>query len=315
MALLITLALSYSVRAEQSSQTLYSYVMNKYSKEFSEDSTYRDTTENLIKLKELQEQYKIDSYNKLKIDSYNAAKKFATELQNDFNESIEKEIKELTSNQKEVNSKIESNLLELSPKNLSKLNRENNKYQEEINNLLEDKTSIVSLFKNIKYDKIDLEGIKDEIEEQKEIIGDSSTYDTSHYLGELDQLKRPFDGSVVVTSNAGFRTDPVYGGTRFHNGTDYAINVGTELRAVFNGTVVRSDNTGDGYGENIKIDCGDGIILHYAHLSKRYVEVGDKVSQNDIIGLSGNTGKSTGPHLHLSLYINSEVLSIEELFK
>lgn len=287
-------------------QSLYSYVMSVYDKEYTDMDSVED------RLSELQEEYDLAAYSNLRFDSYEAVKSYAVEVEEDVNSKIDSEIEYLKKKQDKVASEIENGLVDLSPSELSKLGSEYNNIQEEVNKLLNDKTFMVEMLDVPIYDSIDLSEIEQDIEYQKELVS-SSGY-VSDSLGSLSELKRPFNFSVRVTSPAGFREDPITGDIKYHNATDYGMPVGTELYSLFNGVVVRSDNVGDAYGESIKIDCGNGIVLHYAHMSERYVEVGDVVSQNQIIGLSGNTGRSTGPHLHLSLFYNGEVLSVEELF-
>ena len=90
----------------------------------------------------------------------------------------------------------------------------------------------------------------------------------------------------------------------FHNGVDFGVSTGTEVLAAASGTVVATGNCGNryAYGKWIAIDHGNGLVTLYGHLSKQKVGKGDRVSRGDIIGLSGNTGNSTGPHLHFSVF-------------
>ena len=83
----------------------------------------------------------------------------------------------------------------------------------------------------------------------------------------------------------------------YHTGDDYACPVGTSVRATASGTVINA-NWGADYGTHIVIESPDRIRQLYAHLSKKTVNVGQKVSAGQEIGKSGNTGRSTGPHLH-----------------
>ncbi len=100
-----------------------------------------------------------------------------------------------------------------------------------------------------------------------------------------------------MASGYGYRVDPVYGTTKFHEGMDFASNVGTRVYATGEGTVI-SAGWKSAYGNLIEIDHGYGYMTRYAHLSKIDVRVGQKVTRGDYIGQVGNTGKSTGPHLH-----------------
>lgn len=89
----------------------------------------------------------------------------------------------------------------------------------------------------------------------------------------------------------------------FHNGVDFGVPTGTEVLAAASGTVVATGNSGRyAYGKWIAIDHGNGLVTLYGHLSKQKVSRGDGVSRGDTIGLSGNTGNSTGPHVHFTVF-------------
>ncbi len=104
-----------------------------------------------------------------------------------------------------------------------------------------------------------------------------------------------------ITSKFGYRTDPKTGKQNaFHNGIDLAIPVGTQLKSPMPGIVDSFTTAGDG-GNQVIIKHDNGYKTGYAHLSKSFVKKGDKIKQGDIFALSGNTGKSTGPHLHFTL--------------
>lgn len=100
----------------------------------------------------------------------------------------------------------------------------------------------------------------------------------------------------VFTSSYG----PRWG--RTHEGIDLAVPTGTSVFASADGVVIQSGWNG-GYGISVYVDHGNGIITRYGHLSQAYAQVGRKVKQGEIIGLSGNTGNSTGPHLHFEIRI------------
>lgn len=105
------------------------------------------------------------------------------------------------------------------------------------------------------------------------------------------------------TDSFGWRVHPVYGTENFHDGLDIGVGQGTPVNAASAGTVVLASRYG-GYGLAIKIDHGRGLVTLYAHLSQIDVEVGQKVAAGQHIGYSGNTGTSTGPHLHFSVLLN-----------
>ena len=107
----------------------------------------------------------------------------------------------------------------------------------------------------------------------------------------LDQYHCPFIGDVHPRGKFGPRRG------RRHQGVDLPLKTGDPIYATFTGKVRMSKYMG-GFGNLIVIRHENGIETFYAHLSKRYVEVGDWVNAGDVIGLGGSTGRSTGPHLH-----------------
>lgn len=108
----------------------------------------------------------------------------------------------------------------------------------------------------------------------------------------------PKKGSYRMASPFGNRTDPVYGGTRFHAGQDFAADTGYPVYVTGDGTVVKVNFSFNGYGNEIIVDHGFGYKTRYAHLSRVDVGPGQKVLRGDQIGAVGKTGKATGPHLH-----------------
>jgi murein DD-endopeptidase MepM/ murein hydrolase activator NlpD len=110
--------------------------------------------------------------------------------------------------------------------------------------------------------------------------------------------KLPVNGQI--TSPFGYRTS--VGKAHNHNGTDFAVPIGTPVRSPADGTI-RSVGTNGGHaGTYVTLDAG-GTVHKFFHLSKIMVKVGDQVAQGDTIALSGNTGYSTGPHLHWEKHI------------
>ena len=105
------------------------------------------------------------------------------------------------------------------------------------------------------------------------------------------------------SSGFGRRSAPTRGASSYHKGIDWATPTGTAVYASCGGTVTRA-GWGSGYGYVVYIDHEDGRQTRYGHLSKVLVTVGQKVKQGEKIALSGNTGVSTGPHLHFEILIN-----------
>ncbi|HBG07633.1 MAG: peptidase M23 [Geobacteraceae bacterium GWC2_58_44] len=111
----------------------------------------------------------------------------------------------------------------------------------------------------------------------------------------------PVNGTI--TSDYGWRHDPIDGGIRHHNGVDIAVPTGTGVKAIAAGRVIQSASRG-GYGNLVSIDHGDGMVSLYGHNSQLMVSVGERVEAGQTVALSGSTGRSTGPHLHFELWSN-----------
>ncbi len=112
-----------------------------------------------------------------------------------------------------------------------------------------------------------------------------------------------------ISSYYGYRPDPFYKVTKFHSGVDFSSPLGTEIYATGDGKVKRVKLSRRGYGNEIIIDHGYGYKTRYAHLSKFKVKRGDKVKRGQVIGLVGNTGKSTAPHLHYEVIKNDKTVN------
>lgn len=108
---------------------------------------------------------------------------------------------------------------------------------------------------------------------------------------------------VSVTSFFGYRKDPFTGRTANHSGTDIGAYSGTEIYAAHGGVVLTSEYHSS-YGNYVIVSRGDGITTLYAHMSRRAVKEGDIVSQGQVIGYVGSTGRSTAPHLHFEVRVN-----------
>jgi len=103
-----------------------------------------------------------------------------------------------------------------------------------------------------------------------------------------------------VSSHFGWRRDPIDGQSRFHKGTDVAMAYGQEVRAASAGKVV-SVGERTGYGLTVVVSHGRGLETRYAHLSSADVKPGDSVTAGDVIARTGNSGRTTGPHLHFEV--------------
>ena len=117
--------------------------------------------------------------------------------------------------------------------------------------------------------------------------------------------------SGVVTSACGVRENPILHKQEVHDGLDIAVPEGTEVVAVKSGTVteVRTSAT---YGKLLQYETMDGYTILYAHLSEILVKKGENIKQRQVVAKSGNTGLSTGPHLHYGIYRDGTLLNPSE---
>jgi murein DD-endopeptidase MepM/ murein hydrolase activator NlpD len=111
-----------------------------------------------------------------------------------------------------------------------------------------------------------------------------------------------------TASGYGMRIDPIYKTAKFHAGMDFSANTGTPVYATGNGRIKKA-GWQSGYGKVIVVDHGYGYETWYAHLNKYNVRVGQKVVRGEVIGEVGNTGKSTGPHLHYEVHLKGKVIN------
>jgi murein DD-endopeptidase MepM/ murein hydrolase activator NlpD len=146
----------------------------------------------------------------------------------------------------------------------------------------------------------------DNSESGREIVKEEVTYKAVPKIVERGTIVpptyiKPISGGRL-TSGFGRRNRPTRGASTYHKGVDWATPVGTSVVASSSGTVTRA-GWGSGYGYCVYIRHPDGRETRYGHLSKVLVSVGQSVSQGQRIALSGNTGVSTGPHLHFEILV------------
>lgn len=107
-----------------------------------------------------------------------------------------------------------------------------------------------------------------------------------------------------VASGFGYRTHPIYKTMHLHSGMDFSAPIGTPIYATGDGIVESADNLAQGYGNHVVINHNFGYKTLYGHMSRYAVRRGQKVKRGDVIGYVGNTGMSTGPHLHYEVIKN-----------
>lgn len=138
------------------------------------------------------------------------------------------------------------------------------------------------------------------------VITITNVYAEPSYAGNGLLPVRPITSKARMSSGFGYRY--IFGKTQFHKGMDFVAPVGTPIYATGNGVVTYS-GWGSGYGRYIEINHGNGVTTRYAHNSANLVNVGDTVYANQHIANVGNTGRSTGPHLHYEVRQNGQAVN------
>lgn len=175
--------------------------------------------------------------------------------------------------------------------------------------VLDDKKAVLdSQMAELETLKGELEAMEDELLRQAEELA-SSMLDKinpdSEYIG--GDYVWPTPSCPIVTSLYGWRIHPLFNTWRYHSGIDIGASYGSNILAAASGTVILSEDYG-GYGECIIIDHGGGNTTLYGHLDQRLVSVGDTVSGGELIGYVGDSGWSSGPHLHFEVTLAGELV-------
>ncbi|MBW8909637.1 MAG: M23 family metallopeptidase [Mesorhizobium sp.] len=147
------------------------------------------------------------------------------------------------------------------------------------------------------------------------MVFDSKVKELDEALDTLDGVKKearklpltnPAPGHTV-TSPFGVRTDPILGTAALHTGMDFRAPIGMPAKVTAAGVVTRAGWAG-GYGRMVEVDHGGGFATRYGHLSEIDVVVGQKLAAGDVIGKTGSSGRSTGPHLHYEVRHDGEAV-------
>jgi len=170
----------------------------------------------------------------------------------------------------------------------------------------------------------DVEELSSKLDEIHTIIGvdKNATKEeiTKKTLQTINKKKKKFTLRMIpngnplpkyrVSSAFGYRINPITKRKQFHRGLDLPAPMNTPIRATADGIVLFSQpkNIGD-YGRVVKLSHNYGFGTTFAHMNKVYVKIGDVVKKGQIIGLSGNSGRSSGPHLHYEVRFANNVLS------
>lgn len=119
---------------------------------------------------------------------------------------------------------------------------------------------------------------------------------------------------IRTASGFGMRLHPVYNVMKMHSGIDFTAKIGTDINSTGDGIVESVKRSRTGYGKHVVINHGFGYKTLYAHLSEFKIKKGQKVKRGDIIGKVGNTGTSTGPHLHYEIIRNNKKIDPAHFF-
>jgi len=129
-----------------------------------------------------------------------------------------------------------------------------------------------------------------------------------HWNGVKAAMQRlplgvPVHGEVQINSGFGTRADPLNHRSAIHEGLDFGAPIGTPVYATGEGVVTLAEPW-DRYGNTVEVDHGNGVTTRYAHMSRIKVKEGQRVTRSTVVGLVGNTGRSTGAHLHYEVRVS-----------
>jgi murein DD-endopeptidase MepM/ murein hydrolase activator NlpD len=147
--------------------------------------------------------------------------------------------------------------------------------------------------------------VKESIQEFNILKAANFSHIFHHYAHQFQSHVQPslWPVSGVIRSSFGARTDPFSGEGAFHSGVDLSASIGTPVHVTADGVVQAVGRSGR-YGQLVVVDHGGGLQTYYAHLSRFNVVPGQEVRRNEIIALSGGTGRVTGPHLHYEVRVH-----------
>ena len=150
--------------------------------------------------------------------------------------------------------------------------------------------------------------------EQQDAEKDELLFKADKYLNAIRYLPlgKPVQGSI--SSGFGKRKDPLNHKTAFHSGIDFRGNRGEGIYATADGVVKKAFRNG-GYGNYVLIDHGNGYTSSFSHMQKYLVHKGDRVERGQLIGLIGNTGRSTGSHLHYEIALGKKPINPYKFLK
>lgn len=245
-----------------------------------------------------------EEYNNL-VDKYNEEQERQYKV---INNTVEKYIDRNISIKEEFLSDLES----MSISDLKKLDSEFKANIVKMDEVI-DTMDNVTYLENYKNTDFDLEGLYLTVDS---LWNEWDTAIDATEIGNVKSIQWIMPNEYKVTSKFGYRVDPLSGSKiTYHTGADFKCDIGTPVGALFDGVVIDTSYSASS-GKYITVQSSDRVKYFYCHLDEVFVDKGDSIKQGDIIANSGNTGyRSTGPHLHLSLYINGAVYDPCKLFE
>lgn len=131
---------------------------------------------------------------------------------------------------------------------------------------------------------------------------------SDNYIKTIRKMPLGYPMQGTITSGFGHRSDPFNHRPAFHAGIDLTGKTGQEIKATADGVVKKSLYEKNGFGNFIILRHGNGYETLFGHMSERLVKKGEKIQRGQVIGLMGNTGRSTGPHLHYEVHYKGEAI-------
>ncbi|MCX5807311.1 MAG: M23 family metallopeptidase [Proteobacteria bacterium] len=160
---------------------------------------------------------------------------------------------------------------------------------------------------------LDIELLKKQVDETIQSVSEVKKYiEEQKNIYQTTPKGWPIKGTV--NSAFGLREHPISGIEIFHSGMDIGASIGTQIKATADGIVSFSSWHNDS-GYIVVLEHGNGFTTVYAHNSKNYVKIGQKIKRGEAIGISGSTGATTGPHLHYEVWKNGKPVNPASFLK
>lgn len=293
---------SISARAETSDDLL---------KIYGKSYNLPDTSETIASIEDVQ--FDIQSMESVKThnEKYNESLDRFNKMQTEKLQAANKDIGILSNRNKDLVEYIETNLATAEWSKLLKADKEYKSNLIKMNEIAESMNNITFMdnYKNTEFDIASLYNQLNGLEEDLRISMEAEE------IGEVSNIQWVLDNEMHITSKFGYRLDPITKDrVSYHSGVDYRAAVGTPLKALFHGVVLDCGYSSSA-GNYITVLVNDRLKYFACHLSEIKVEKGQEVKQYDVIGLTGNTGyRTTGPHLHLALYIDGVAVDVSKIY-